>query len=78
MRPRIRFLAEETIGQIVAEAYALLSDPGVQVHSERALRLLAERGAVVDFEAQVAHIPADLILERGRVPGPRPGGGRER
>jgi len=63
MRPRIQFLAKETIERVVAEAYELLSDPGVQVHSERALRLLAEHGAAVDFEAQVAHIPADLARQ---------------
>ena len=45
MRPRIQFLSRETIERIVAEAYELLSDPGVRVHSDRALRLLAEHGA---------------------------------
>jgi trimethylamine--corrinoid protein Co-methyltransferase len=60
MRPRIQFLPRETIERIVSEAYDLLSDPGVRVHSERALRLLADHGADVDFEAQVARIPADL------------------
>jgi trimethylamine--corrinoid protein Co-methyltransferase len=60
MRPHLRFLAHETIERIVGEAYELLSDPGVRVHSERALRLLAEHGAEVDFTAQVARIPADL------------------
>jgi len=60
MRPRLQFLSHETVERIVSEAYDLLSDPGVRVHSDRALRLLAEHGAEVDFEAQVAHIPADL------------------
>jgi trimethylamine--corrinoid protein Co-methyltransferase len=60
MRPRLQFLPAETIERIVAEAYDLLSDPGVRVHSDRALNLLAEHGVEVDFEAQVAHIPGDL------------------
>ena len=60
MRPELRFLSPDTIDRIVAEAYSLLSDPGVRVHSDRALHLLAEHGAPVDFEAQVARIPADL------------------
>ena len=60
MRPRIQFLSRETIERIVAEAYELLSDPGVRVHSDRALRLLAEHGAEVDLTAQVARIPAAL------------------
>ena len=65
MRPRIQFLSQETIERIVAEAYDLLSDPGVRVHSDRAMRLLAEHGAEVDFEAQVARIPADLARQAG-------------
>jgi len=60
MRPHLQFLSLETIERVVAEAYDLLADPGVQVHSDRALHLLAEHGAEVDFEAQVARIPADL------------------
>lgn len=60
MRPRLQFLSPETIERIVAEAYDLLADPGVQVHSDRALHLLAEHGAEADFEAQVARIPPDL------------------
>jgi trimethylamine--corrinoid protein Co-methyltransferase len=63
MRPHLQFLSRETIERVVAEAYDLLSDPGVRVHSERALHLLVEHGTEVDFEAQVAHIPADLAHE---------------
>jgi trimethylamine--corrinoid protein Co-methyltransferase len=65
MRPHLQFLSRETIEHVVAEAYDLLSDPGVHMHSERALRLLAEHGAEVDLDAQVARIPADLA--RGAV-----------
>ena len=61
MRPHLQFLSRDTIERIVHEAYDLLNDPGVQIHSERALHLLAGHGAQVDFEAQVACIPADLI-----------------
>jgi len=60
VRPRLQFLSHEAIERIIAEAYDLLVDPGVRVHSKRALHLLAEHGAEVDFEAQVARIPADL------------------
>ncbi len=65
MRPRLQFLSHDTIERIISEAYDLLSDPGVRVHSERALHLLAEHGAEVNFEVQVACIPADLA--RGAV-----------
>jgi trimethylamine--corrinoid protein Co-methyltransferase len=60
MRPKLQFLSPETIERVIAEAYDLLSDPGVRVHSARALKLLAEHGATVDFAAQVARIPGDL------------------
>ncbi len=63
MRPCLQILSSETIERIVSEAYDLLSDPGVCVHSDRALHLLAEHGAEVDFEAQVARIPADLACQ---------------
>jgi len=63
MRPRLQFLTHETIEHVVAEGYDLLSDPGVRVHSERALHLLAKHGAEVDFEAQVVRIPADLARQ---------------
>ncbi len=63
MRPQLNFLSHETIERVITEAYDLLSDPGVRVHSDRALRLLAEHGAEVDFEAQVARIPADLARQ---------------
>jgi len=63
LRPRLRFLSHDTIERVVAEAYDLLQDPGIRVHSDRALRLLAEHGAEVDFEAKVARIPADVARE---------------
>jgi trimethylamine--corrinoid protein Co-methyltransferase len=63
MRPRLNFLSHETIERIVSEAYDLLKDPGVRVHSDRALHLLAEHGAEVDLEAQVAHIPANMASQ---------------
>jgi len=63
MRPHLQFLSPETIGRILAEAYDLLSDPGVRVHSDRALRLLAEHGAEVDFEAREARFPAGLARQ---------------
>ena len=63
MRPRLQFLSHQTIERVISEAYDLLSDPGVQVHSERALSLLADHGAAIDTEAKVARIPANLARQ---------------
>jgi trimethylamine--corrinoid protein Co-methyltransferase len=61
MRPHLKFLSDDTINQITNEGLALLMDPGVRVENPEALDLLADAGADVDFEAQVAHIPEDIV-----------------
>jgi trimethylamine--corrinoid protein Co-methyltransferase len=61
MRPHLKFLSEDLIKQISNEGLALLMDPGVCVENAEALDLLADAGADVDFGAQVAHIPEDLV-----------------
>jgi trimethylamine--corrinoid protein Co-methyltransferase len=63
LRPKLELLNRETIERIVAEAYELLWDPGVRIHSDEALGLLAEARATVDFEARVAQIPAELARQ---------------
>jgi len=61
IRPTLQFLSPETVNRVIEEAIELLRDPGVRVHSERALALLGDHGAQVDLEAKVACIPADLV-----------------
>ncbi len=61
MRPRFRILSDDLIGQIIDEGFELLMDPGVRVHNNEALDLLADAGADVDFESQIAYIPRDII-----------------
>jgi trimethylamine--corrinoid protein Co-methyltransferase len=61
MRPHLKFLSDDLINQITNEGLALLMDPGVRVENAEALDLLANAGADVDFEAQVAHIPEDIV-----------------
>ena len=63
LRPKLNLLERETIERIVAEAYELLWAPGVRIHSDEALGLLADAGASVDFEAKVAQIPAELAYQ---------------
>jgi trimethylamine--corrinoid protein Co-methyltransferase len=60
IRPKLEFLSPETVSRAIDEAYELLWDPGVRVHYDEALRLLADAGATVDMESRVARIPRDL------------------
>jgi len=61
MKPQFRILTDEIINQIIEEGLQLLMDPGVRIHNEEALKLLAGAGAQVDFENQIAYIPEDLV-----------------
>jgi trimethylamine--corrinoid protein Co-methyltransferase len=57
MRPRFQILSLALLAQILDEAFQLLVDPGVRVHNDQALELLAQAGAAVDQERQIARIP---------------------
>jgi trimethylamine--corrinoid protein Co-methyltransferase len=61
MRPKLAVLDETMVNRIIGEAMELLLDPGVRVHNEEALSLLAEAGAVVDRGNQIARIPEDIV-----------------
>ena len=61
MRPKLNLLGDELVEQIIAEGFELLMDPGVRVHNADALKLLADAGADVDMETQVAHIPEPIV-----------------
>jgi trimethylamine--corrinoid protein Co-methyltransferase len=60
IRPKLEFLSSETVNRAIDEAYELLWNPGVRVHYDEALRLLADAGATVDMASRVAQIPRDL------------------
>jgi len=61
LRPKLELLTQDTVERIVAEAYELLQDPGVRIHSDEALELLGDAGADVDKESRVARIPPELV-----------------
>jgi len=69
-RPTLQFLSAETVQRVIDEALQLLEEPGVRVHSVRALALLGEHGARVDPQARVARIPPDLA-RRAAATAPR-------
>jgi trimethylamine--corrinoid protein Co-methyltransferase len=63
MRPKLLLLSDELVKQIIDEGFALLMNPGVQVHNDEALSLLADAGAVVDMESKVAKIPEEIARQ---------------
>ncbi len=44
MRPKLTILSDTMVNQIIHEAMELLLDPGVRVHNQDAISLLAEAG----------------------------------
>ena len=61
MRPKLRFLDQELLERIVAEARDVLAHIGMEIHNPEALALLADHGASVDRSAQRALFPGDLV-----------------
>lgn len=60
-QPRLRFLTDPLVAQIIDEAFQLLQDPGVRVHNDDGLALLADAGALVNRETRVARIPEQIV-----------------
>jgi trimethylamine--corrinoid protein Co-methyltransferase len=63
MRPKLKLLGDELVDQIVAEGFELLLDPGVRVHNAEALQLLADAGADVSTDTQIARIPESIVRQ---------------
>lgn len=63
MRPKLRFLNDELIIKIVAEARDVLEHLGVEVQNPKALDLLESGGARVDRDKKRAFIDGDLIAK---------------
>lgn len=63
MRPTILTLSDETLRQVVEEAYGLLSDPGIRIENSEALQLLAAAGAHANRNSQVVAIPEKLVFQ---------------
>lgn len=60
MQPKLELIPQETLQQIIDEAFQLLQNPGVKVQLPEARELLAAAGAQVDETHEVAHIPEEL------------------
>jgi trimethylamine--corrinoid protein Co-methyltransferase len=60
MQPGYKLLTEDLVQRILDEAMQLMVSPGIKVQSAEARRLLAEAGARVEEDEEVAHIPEKL------------------
>ena len=63
MRPILQLLDDEIVQQIIDEAFKLIIDPGVRVHNDEALGLLADAGVEVDLASRIARIPESIVRE---------------
>jgi trimethylamine:corrinoid methyltransferase-like protein len=63
MRPKLNLLSDELVKQIIEEGFALLMNPGILVHNDEALSLLADAGADVDMENKIAKIPEKIARQ---------------
>jgi trimethylamine--corrinoid protein Co-methyltransferase len=60
---QIRILSRDDIEKVHEKTLEMLANPGISVHSEKALRLLEEGGARVDLKEMRASIPEGLVRE---------------
>jgi trimethylamine--corrinoid protein Co-methyltransferase len=56
-------LDNEVVERIISEGIAILENPGVRVHNQEALELLANANAEVDFETQIVCIPERITRQ---------------
>lgn len=56
-------LTPSQVGEIRAATLNILENVGVHFPSEKALKIFAGHGALVDDESQIVRIPPDLVLE---------------
>ena len=61
MRPRLRFLSDELIQQILDEAYKLLETRGVTLHHDALRARLAEAGCGVEPDTKGVRMPREVV-----------------
>lgn len=64
--PPFQTLTKEDVIAVHYAALDLLEKVGVEIHSDEALKLLADAGADVDFDRKLARIPQHLVCEAVR------------
>ena len=61
IRPKLEFLSQPLIKQIIEEAYLILDDPGVFVENREAIKLFQEANMRVDMDSQRVRLTTKLI-----------------
>jgi trimethylamine--corrinoid protein Co-methyltransferase len=59
----LRILSDEQLEQFKSNTFIILEETGFHCPSERALKIYAEHGAVVDSDTQIVELSPDVILE---------------
>ena len=60
---RIRILSDEQLDKFKSNTFKILEETGFHCPSEKALKIYAEHGAVVDLDTQIVRLSPDVILE---------------
>jgi trimethylamine--corrinoid protein Co-methyltransferase len=60
---KIRVLDDQALKTIHEATLTILKETGVRFPLERALKVFADAGAMVDFESQIVKIPPDLLMD---------------
>ncbi len=58
---RLKLLQPEEVSSLYDRSFEILSHKGIKIDHERALKLLDERGAEVDFTSRQVRFPRDVI-----------------
>ncbi len=61
MRPTVKFLSDELVERIVAEARTVLSEIGVEIHNPGVVSLLSDHGATVGADTNRVYLCDDVI-----------------
>jgi len=59
---RVRYLTDAQLDQLQDATLTIMERTGVKFPSEKALKVLAEHGAKVDFQTQIVRLPRDLVM----------------
>ena len=62
-RLKLRFLTEDEMDRLYETSLSILSEKGVKVEYEKALKIMDKAGAVVDFVAENVKFPRELVEE---------------